>query len=173
MRKINELVESLQHEAKLKMHKKMSSDSGAYRQLLTQLLIQGLIRLIEADVTLRCRRSDVAHVEAIIEPAIAKYKELMLGQVKALAGKETIPCRVKIDKEHFLPEFNEGDMNNSCLGGFVMYCKKNRITCSQTIDDRIAMTYQQAIPEIRNELFPALRKPEREPAAPRREEHHH
>jgi len=44
-----------------------------------------------------------------------------------------------------------------------MYCKKNRITCSQTIDDRIAMTYQQAIPEIRAELFPALAKPAKEP----------
>ena len=53
-----------------------------------------------------------------------------------------------------------------------MYCKKNRITCSQTIDDRIAMTYQQAIPEIRSELFPALRKPARD-APPAEEEEMH
>jgi vacuolar-type H+-ATPase subunit E/Vma4 len=117
-----------------------------------------LIRLIEADVTLRCRKSDVAHVEAIIEPAIAEYKKLMIGQVKALQGREDIPCKVKVDKEHFLPEWNEADQLNSCLGGFVMYCKKNRITCSQTLDDRIAMTYQQAIPEIRTALFPSLIK---------------
>ena len=84
MRKINELVESLQHQAKINMHKKMTADPAAYKQLLTQLLIQGLIRLIEADVTLRCRKSDVEHVEAVIEPAVAKYKELMISQVKAL-----------------------------------------------------------------------------------------
>ena len=42
-----------------------------------------------------------------------------------------------------------------------MYCKKNRITCSQTLDDRIAMTYQQAIPQIRVQLFPSLIKPEK------------
>ena len=70
MRRINELVEGLQHDAKIKLHDKMSKDSTAYKKLLRQLLIQGLIRLIEADVTLRCRKSDVAHVEAIIDDAI-------------------------------------------------------------------------------------------------------
>ena len=79
MRRINELVEGLQHDAKIKMHDKMSKDSTAYKKLLRQLLIQGLIRLIEADVTLRCRKSDVAHVEAIIDDAIKEYKKLMMS----------------------------------------------------------------------------------------------
>lgn len=86
--------------------------------------------------------------------------------MKALKDRSDIPCKVKVDKTHFLPEWNAEDQNNSCLGGFVMYCKKNRITCSQTLDDRIAMTYQQAIPQIRVELFPSLIKPEKVKAAP-------
>jgi V-type H+-transporting ATPase subunit E len=79
MRRINELVEGLQHDAKVKMHDKMSKDTAAYKKLLKQLLIQGLIRLIEADVTLRCRKSDVAHVESIIDDAIKEYKKLMMS----------------------------------------------------------------------------------------------
>ena len=150
----------------------MTKDTAAYKKLLKQLLIQGLIRLIEADVTLRCRKSDVAHLESVIEDAIKEYKKLMLSQVKALSGREDIPCKVKVDKEHFLPEWNEADKLNSCLGGFVMYCKKNRITCSQTLDDRIAMTYQQAIPQIRSELFPSLIKPVKEKVVKPREVHH-
>lgn len=39
-----------------------------------------------------------------------------------------------------------------------MYAKKNRIVCSQTLDDRLAMTYQQAIPMMRAQLFPSLNK---------------
>lgn len=85
----------------------------------------------------------------------------MLSQVKALKGRDDIPCKVKVDKEHFLPEWKAEEQSSSCLGGFVMYCKKNRITCSQTLDDRIAMTFQQAIPQIRVELFPSLIKPEK------------
>ena len=37
-----------------------------------------------------------------------------------------------------------------------MYAKKNRIVCSQTLDDRMALVYAQAIPQIRAQLFPSL-----------------
>ena len=82
----------------------------------------------------------------------------MLSQVAALEGKDDIPCVVTVDDEKFLPEFNAQDPTNSCLGGFVMYAKKNRIVCSQTLDDRLSMTYQQAIPQMRAILFPSLAK---------------
>jgi len=76
--------------------------------------------------------------------------------VKALEGKEDIPCNVTVDKENFLPDYNPEDPTNSCIGGFVMYAKRNRIVCSQKLDDRIQLTYQMAIPEMRASLFPSL-----------------
>ena len=82
----------------------------------------------------------------------------MLAQVKALEGKDDIPCVVTIDEKNFLPEYNPENPTQSCLGGFVIYAKKNRIVCSQTLDDRLAMTYQQAIPQMRAILFPSLAK---------------
>ena len=54
----------------------------------------------------------------------------MLSQVKDLEGKDDIPCEVTIDEDKRLPEYNEADPTNSCLGGFVMYARKNRIVCS-------------------------------------------
>ena len=54
----------------------------------------------------------------------------MLSQVESLKGRDELPCRVEIDREKFLPEFNAEDPTNSCLGGFVMYARKNRIVCS-------------------------------------------
>jgi vacuolar-type H+-ATPase subunit E/Vma4 len=83
----------------------------------------------------------------------------MLEQVKALQGKDDIPCDVIIDQNNFLPEWNEEDSKNSCLGGFVIYCKKNRIVCSQTLDDRMSLVFGQAVPDIRRILFPSLTKP--------------
>ena len=65
----------------------------------------------------------------------------MLSQVVAFKGKKDIPCKVTVDESNFLPEWNEADLKNSCLGGFVMYAKKNRIVCSQTLDDRMALVY--------------------------------
>ena len=158
MQKTNEMVESLKGEAKKAMQERMSSNRTEYSALLKQLLIQGLIKLIEPKVTLRCRESDHSLLAAVIDDAVSEYKQLMLAQVKALEGKEDIPCTVTIDENNRLPEYNESDPENSCLGGFIMYCRKNRIVCSQTLDARIEMTYQMAIPEIRRTLFPTLAK---------------
>lgn len=158
MKSINELVESLQKDAGVAMHERLSSNQDEYRTLLRQLLVQGLIKLIEPKVILRCRESDKDLLEDVIDEAVSEYKELMLRQVKALAGKDDIPCAVTVHQDRFLPEYNEDDATNSCLGGFVMYAKKNRIVCSQTLDDRLAMTYQMAIPKMRVTLFPALAK---------------
>ena len=95
-------------------------------------------------------------LNSIIDDAVNEYKSSMLDQVAALQGKSDIPCVVTVDDQHFLPEFNEQDPTNSCLGGFVMYARKNRIVCSQTLDDRLAMTFHQSIPDMRASLFPSL-----------------
>ena len=152
------MVESLKGEAKKAMQDRMTSNRSEYSALLKQLLVQGLIKLIEPKVTLRCRESDHSLLAAVIDDAVSEYKQLMLSQVKALEGKTDIPCVVTIDENNRLPEYNESDPTNSCLGGFVMYCRKNRIVCSCTLDDRINMVYQVAIPQIRTTLFPSLVK---------------
>ena len=58
MQKTNEMVESLKGEAKKAMQERMASNRSEYSALLKQLLVQGLIKLIEPKVTLRCRESD-------------------------------------------------------------------------------------------------------------------
>lgn len=123
--------------------------------------------MIEGSVTLRVRESDVDLIESQIEKAVSIYKEKMLREVVALQGKDNIPCKVTIDKKNFLPEWNADDAKNSCLGGFVIYAKKNRIVCSQTLDDRMGLIYAQTIPQIRAMLFPSL---VRKPAAAQAEE---
>lgn len=141
------------------MHRRLQDNQSEYAELLKNLLIQGLIKLIEPRVTLRCRKSDVNVLQGVIDDAIEQYKRLMLAQVKALQGKEDIPCKVTIDEEHFLHEYDENNPTQSCLGGFVIFAKKNRIVCSQTLDDRLSMAYQHAIPQMRANLFPSITKP--------------
>ena len=138
------------------MAERLANNQAEYSELLKNLLIQGLIKLIEPKITLRCRQSDVSILQGVVDESVAYYKEQMLAQVQALAGKSDIPCVITIDDTNFLPEFNPNDPTNSCLGGFVMYAKKNRIVCSQKLDDRLEMTFQQSIPALRASLFPSL-----------------
>ena len=81
----------------------------------------------------------------------------MISHVKALTGRGDIPCEVNIDEKLFLPSWNPGQ-DDSCLGGFKIYANKNRTVCSQTLDDRMELVFQQAIPTIRETLFPSLRR---------------
>lgn len=82
----------------------------------------------------------------------------MLSEVEAFKGRDSLKCNVAIDEKNFLPEWDESNPKNSCLGGFEMYAKKNRIVCSQTLDARMELVYAMAIPAIREMLFPSLVK---------------
>ena len=61
----------------------------------------------------------------------------------------------------FLPEFIESSENplDSCMGGILLHARKGRIVCSNTLDERLQLVYHQAIPEIREGLFPCMIKP--------------
>jgi len=72
-----------------------------------------------------------------------------------------IPCTIIIDKKVHLDGIDENEMTG-IIGGFKLYAKKGRIVCSQTIDDRIELTFQAAIPAIRHILFPSMRRPVKE-----------
>ena len=89
----------------------------------------------------------------------------MIKEVSVLSGKKAadIPCTITVDETNFLHEWNKDDQTQSCLGGFMLFARKNRIVCSQTLDDRMALVFAQAIPQMRVTLFPSLRKPEKAP----------
>ena len=72
------MVTQLLDKAKEVMHDKLKEDQGVYKNLLKDLLVQGLIKLYEKEVTLRCRESDVDLLESVIDEAVSEYKQLML-----------------------------------------------------------------------------------------------
>ena len=67
MQIINELVQKLYKEAQVKMVEEMQADSIKYKELMKDLILQGLIKLIEADVQIKCRKSDLAVVKSVMD----------------------------------------------------------------------------------------------------------
>jgi vacuolar-type H+-ATPase subunit E/Vma4 len=94
---------------------------------------------MEAEVNIKCRKSDLEAVKKVVDPAIVEYKALMKREVKALKDRD-IPCKINID-EKYLPEFHDEEGAESCLGGVILHCKKARIVCSNTLDDRLQLVY--------------------------------
>ena len=69
-----------------------------------------------------------------------------------------VPLKLILDNDRFLPEYDEQEGAESCLGGVVLHARKGRIVCSNTLDDRLQLVYMEAIPEIRRSLFPSFKK---------------
>jgi len=128
-------------------HKRLSSvtkDPAQYKQLLKKLIIQGLWKLQEPTVILVCRKQDLALVKEIVNSANDEYKHK--------SGKD---CAVEVDTQTFLPpgpEFatSEGEI---CSGGVILSSNEGRIICSNTLDARLSMGYEQNLPKLRTTLF--------------------
>jgi hypothetical protein len=58
------------------------------------------------------------------------------------------------------------------MGGIILHAKRGRIVCSNTLDERLQLVYAEAIPEIRENLFPCLKKAEKV-QTPGEEKHGH
>ena len=134
----------------------VSHNPEVFKDLLKKLICQGLIKLMEAEVTIVCRKSDLKLVQSVLVEATSLYKSIMRDQVKMLGGQEP-PCELKIDENNWLPEYSEsegGKAEASCVGGVRLHARAGRIVCSNTLDERLELCYQEAIPQIRKLLFP-------------------
>jgi len=128
-------------------HKRLSvltKDANQYKQLLKKLIIQGLWKLQEPEVILVCRKQDLALVKEVVDAAAQEYSR-----------NSEKKCEVKIDQTTFLPPgpehaTSEGEI---CSGGVVLSSNEGRIICSNTLDARLAMSYEQNLPKIRTVLF--------------------
>ena len=160
MRKTNELIQKLYKEARVIAIKQQKQKPDEYRILIKNLILQGLIRLMEPEVNIRCRKSDAAIVERVLAEAAAEYQQLLKAEVKAYKNKE-VAINLILDQNRFLPEFNEASeqTTDSCMGGILMHARRGRIVCSNTLDERLQLVYGEAIPEIREKLFPCFAKP--------------
>lgn len=126
--------------------REVSKNPVTYKKLLTDLLVQALRKLEEKTAVVKCRQIDLMAVREILEPARKQYTAMY---------SEEAPS-VTLDQKDFLPP-PPVDLNNteieSCCGGVVVSSADGRITCSNTLDDRLKIAYQANLPDIRKKLF--------------------
>lgn len=65
-------------------------------------------------------------------------------------------CNAVISQQHFLaPAKTSPNQTHFCTGGVLLTANEGKIVCSNTLDDRLALVYQQRLPEIRKLLLGA------------------
>jgi V-type H+-transporting ATPase subunit E len=121
-----------------------TKDAVAYEALVLKLLTQGLVKIGEPDVTVICRKEDVALVSKVLPAALAdarKRTENPLLQA-TLADKFNLsPARSPLNK------------GESCCGGVLLSGKGGKVLCNQTLDARITTAYHKLLPQVRELLF--------------------
>ena len=111
---------------------------------------------MEPEVYIRCKKEDEGVVQSVVDDAVNEYKALLKKEVKLFKDRD-VPCKVAMDSTRNLPTYNEQEGADSCMGGLILHAKNGRIVCSNTLDDRLQLCYQEAIPDIRTILFPSFK----------------
>lgn len=118
--------------------------SSNYPQLVQKLIVQGLIKIEELQVTVYCRGEDVKVVEKVLPAAVAEYVDL----IKRESGVELKPLvTINKDSAHNLAE--------STYGGVMLTALNGKIVCDNTMASRLNLVYEELLPSIRAILFPA------------------
>lgn len=131
----DDMVSDMLNEARQRLAN-IAKDQARYTTLLEGLVLQGFYQLLEPKVTIRCRKQDVALVQAAMQKNIPIYKNAVKNNLE-----------VRIDQENFLsPDIS---------GGIEMYNADGKIKVSNTLESRLDLIAQQMMPEIRVALFGA------------------
>ncbi|TDL22510.1 ATPase V1/A1 complex subunit E [Rickenella mellea] len=112
----------------------LSKDEGRYYQLLESTILQGVLQLLEPEVTVHARKQDVTIVERASDGAVKQYKEIS-GRVVKLSV--------------------EGTISDDTSGGVKLISGTRRITLDNTLDERLRLLEDRMLPEIRLDLFGA------------------
>jgi V-type H+-transporting ATPase subunit E len=107
-----------------------------YADLMSKLILQGLVSLDEADIVVRVRAEDVSLAQKVLPAAISEYKE------KWLTDKSR-KLSVNVDAQHTV----------KCSGGAVLTALDGRIICNNTLDMRLVYAYEVSLPRLRHTLF--------------------
>ena len=132
-------MRSLVSEASVKLAAFAQPSSPAYKQLLVDLVVQGVVALEGASAVVRCRQGDLAAVQE----ACTKAK-----------GKLAAGATLTVDTASFLPPAPvAGSDAPSCLGGVVVATADGKIKISNTLEDRLHLAYQANVPDLRVRIF--------------------
>lgn len=128
-----DMIERIEEDAKAKL-KTQKADLPTYRALLKQLIKQGLIKLLEEDVEIRCLREDEALVKEVMGVCEREFNE-----------ECEVKTKIVVSSQNYLVAAD--------LGGVTLTSLKGRIVCDNTLRARLTYCLQLLLPEIRDLLF--------------------
>ena len=114
--------------------KKITAKGGEYKPILAGLIEEGLLALLEEDVSIRVRKVDLALAQEAVEIAAKEFE-----------AKAKFAVKVAVDDENFL--------SKDIAGGVVVINGTGKIEVNNTLEERLKLLSEEALPGLRLELF--------------------
>lgn len=110
----------------------VAQDGDKYAALLKNLVLQALFSLMETDVVVKGRKQDADAVKKAADEAASAFQEATGHKVK-----------VSIESE----------LSDDLAGGVIVTASRGKLVVNNTLDERLRLTEDRMLPEIRNQLF--------------------
>jgi len=143
-----EVLGKVQEDVTSKLMTELRSEPK-HKKLITDLITQGLLMLLEDEVVVQCRQADKNLVQGCLGDAAASYSNVIKTQTGVSKS-----VKLTIDQSSFLPPAPGGGAGKSCIGGVVLSCSNGAIKVNNTLDERLKLTMELDKPAIRSILFP-------------------
>lgn len=128
-----DMIERVQEEAKNHLKTQISNPQD-YKQLLKGLITQGLIKLLEEKVEIRCLKQDEGIVKEVMGECLREFNSMC-----------EVQSTIEINKNNSLSEED--------IGGVILTSLNGRIVCDNTLRARLSYCLQLLLPAIRSMLF--------------------
>ncbi|KAI5963449.1 VMA4 [Candida pseudojiufengensis] len=126
---LNQIFEDAEKELKT-----ITNDKEKYKPVLVGLIEEGILILLEPKVSLRVRKEDVDLAKEAAKEASKNYEE-----------KSGQHVDITVDDKDFL--------NKDLAGGVVIVNGTGKIEVDNTLEERLKILQEEALPAIRLELF--------------------
>lgn len=112
----------------------LASKKGEYKTILAGLIEEALYALHEDTVVLKVREADVALAKEVAGDAAKKFEE-----------NSKFPVLITVDEANFL--------DATLAGGVIASNKTGKIQVDNTLEERLKLLSEEALPGVRLELF--------------------
>lgn len=140
----NELVNKVVEETLEKLKNFANPKNEAYQKLLKELTIECMLKLLEKECYVKVRKNDIDYMKSVIPECQNNFAKLMKNETK-----RDYSCKLILLEEDFLED--------PC-GGIIMMNKDKKIIINNGLKDRLMLSKEHHLPEIKNMLFPKQKK---------------
>jgi V-type H+-transporting ATPase subunit E len=125
------------------------SSHPKYPDLVSALIVQALLTILEHEVEVRCRQVDLPIVQKVLPGAVAQFKTIVQRETGVNPD-----VQVTVNTTEFLaPPPSDYVIGPSCAGGVVLVARFGKIICRNTLDARFEHAFAELLPETRNTIF--------------------